>query len=411
MNVRRLLGNLALAAGAVAVTLVVGEIGIRIAGVDAAAPGAELLTGYDSLLGWSKLPNDTVENRTSEFDVVEITNSRGLRGPELPLTKPPHTRRVLLLGDSFLEGYTVNRDDLVSEVVERTLTERTGERWEVINAGTAGYSTDQELLFFQLYGAAYGPDITVVLFYVNDVWFNAQSRYWRGSKPRFRLDADSLILTNVPVPPPDPETFAFAVTGGSGLVGLIRRTDAWFGQHSRLYFLLRSTVLQAPAVQGFMIRRGLTEVPGEWLAWAREPTAEVARAWEITDALLTRLHDIAAERGSTFGVFYVPSRPSVDADDWARTRSAYAMDDEEWSPAADGDMLRQICQRRMLVCEVDVDRFVHAADSLSRRGATRGLYFREDAHWTPEGHRVAGEAITDLILRRLAPTEAADASR
>ena len=34
--------------------------------------------------------------------------------------------------------------------------------------------------------------------------FNAVDRYWRGYKPLFRIDGDTLKLTNVPVPPPHP---------------------------------------------------------------------------------------------------------------------------------------------------------------------------------------------------------------
>ena len=75
---------------------------------------------------------------------------------------------------------------------------------EVINAGTGGYSTDQELLWFTTEGIKYRPDLTVLLVCYNDVLFNAVDRYWRGYKPLFRIDGDTLKLTNVPVPPPLP---------------------------------------------------------------------------------------------------------------------------------------------------------------------------------------------------------------
>ena len=46
-------------------------------------------------------------------------NSNGLRGPERGYGKPAGLRRVLLLGDSLVEGYTVTEPRLVCDLVAR----------------------------------------------------------------------------------------------------------------------------------------------------------------------------------------------------------------------------------------------------------------------------------------------------
>src|SRR5262249_28108666 len=177
----------------------------------------QAMNQFDALLGWRKKPGVTDTLVTSEYRIVEATNSRGLRGPEYSIEKPKGTRRILLLGDSFAEGYTVDFRDLCSQVLQRALNQAGAGQFEVINAGTAGYSTDQELLYYVNEGRNYRPDITVVLFYVNDVWYNDQSRYWRGFKPRYVGRGGELQLTNVPGAAADPNAFSFAVAGGTGV--------------------------------------------------------------------------------------------------------------------------------------------------------------------------------------------------
>ena len=158
---------------------------------------------HDPQLGWRHVANRTVTFERSEYSITERFNSRGVRGPEYSLEKEPDEYRIVVLGDSFAEGYTVEFEELFSEVLKRHLNEQGGRRVEVINLGVAGYSTDQELLLYQTEGIHYRSDLTILMFHDNDVWYNAQKRYFpwrRGYKPLFRLKEDELQLTNVPVP-------------------------------------------------------------------------------------------------------------------------------------------------------------------------------------------------------------------
>ncbi len=97
-------------------------------------------------------------------------NAHGLRGPDRPYEKPPGVRRVLLLGDSITEGYSVEEPYTLRSVLEALLNSRGEGRFEVINGGTAGYSTDQEYLFYVAEGVRYEPDVVVLLFCYNDLY-------------------------------------------------------------------------------------------------------------------------------------------------------------------------------------------------------------------------------------------------
>jgi hypothetical protein len=304
----------------------------------------QYVTAYDPVLGWSKEPNRRVENRTAEFHAIETTNSRGLRGPEIRYKKSDGVYRVLLLGDSFVEGYTVNIEQLVSERLRKRLEETMRRPVEVVNAGTVGYSTDQELLFYEHEGRRYEPDATVLLFYVNDVWFNRSAHYWRGSKPRFQIEGGELTLTDRPTPP-NPNEFAYAVPGGSGIPRLARRTDAWFGARSAFYRVARKAIVDNPRTRRWLIESGVAAVPGEWQPWRKEQTADLREAWTLTEALLKELRRSVEADGSTFAVFYIPSRPAIYPATWEEQRFAYAMADADWNPAHDAKTLDALCRR------------------------------------------------------------------
>jgi lysophospholipase L1-like esterase len=77
------------------------------------------------------------------------------------------------LGDSFTFALGVRFEDLYVQRLERMLDERQAPtRFQVINAGVAGYNTRQELLYLQARGLAFSPDLITVAFYWNDLLGN-----------------------------------------------------------------------------------------------------------------------------------------------------------------------------------------------------------------------------------------------
>jgi hypothetical protein len=383
--------------------LLAAEGALRLVGRQTLSPSEpQLITQYDSLLGWSKRPAAKVTAATAEYAVTETTNSHGLRGPETTYEKPQDMYRILILGDSFAEGYIVDLDSTVARVQERLLNSNGDRRYEVINGGTRGYSTDQELLFFGNDGRRYRPDLTILLFYVNDVWFNRQARYWRGSKPLFTSANGQLVLSNVPVPKPDPNTFAFAMQQDPRIAGWVPRIDAWLGVHSRLYGLARRSVTESSVLSGLTIRLGLAEPPNEWRAWKKSADPELQHAWSITEAILRRLQEEVVGSGSRLMIFYVPSPAAIYPDVWRATKRKYAMDDSAWSPEQDAVVLNSICRRAGIACVIPVARFRAEAERLRRAG--KRLYFSRDEHWNNDGHRLAGRILADYVVALVAPT-------
>ena len=361
--------NLALLAFSTVISLLLAEMVLR--AVSPKATGFnhhQLYCEYDSLLGWRKIPNAMGHHKTPEYEVLENINAAGIRGPEYPLRKDSGEQRIILLGDSFSEGYTVEFEELFSEVLKKKLNADQPERsTEVINFGTGGYSTDQEMLCFERDAAQYQPDATVLMFCVNDPWFNNQSRYYsRGFKPMFKLDGDSLLLTNVPVPTMASRSF-------------FSKTKDWLLENSELvrrFKNLRDNARYAASGQ---------TVPDEWRIYQKEKTPEMEAAWQVTAKLLDRLRQRTAAAGSSLAIFYIPEKIEVYDTDWQEFLKTYSLDAGKFDPAAPRLRLQAICDSLQITLIDPLPFFMEKSET--------PLYFQHDWHWNRFGHQVAGEVL------------------
>jgi lysophospholipase L1-like esterase len=95
-------------------------------------------------------------------------NGQRFKGPLMAVPKPPGVFRIMLYGDSNTDG--PDRGGWPAQL-QRILEERTaggGLRFEVVNAGVAGYSSHQGLLRFEQEVGTYRPDLVTVSFGWND---------------------------------------------------------------------------------------------------------------------------------------------------------------------------------------------------------------------------------------------------
>lgn len=152
---------------------------------------------YDTILGWVQEPG-----RSTRFEIIESTttveiNSQGLRDREYDFARSPDKRRMLVLGDSMAWGWGVEADESFSGRLEALHPD-----WEIINAGVPGYSTDQELLYFEHSGRRWDPDVVLLLFHPNDAVENELGAQSMHNKPGFELVDRSLTPIYQPVPAP-----------------------------------------------------------------------------------------------------------------------------------------------------------------------------------------------------------------
>jgi lysophospholipase L1-like esterase len=98
-------------------------------------------------------------------------NRLGFHDSEWTRKKPPGTWRVLVVGDSFTAGWSVPREDLFVERIERSLNERAtgGRRFELMNVSQPGWDTREEVSQIKRFiDAGYEPDAVLIVFFIND---------------------------------------------------------------------------------------------------------------------------------------------------------------------------------------------------------------------------------------------------
>jgi GDSL-like lipase/acylhydrolase family protein len=282
---RRILPNLALAAGATALVFALLEVGVRALGLDVASYHAiGGFTVFDPDLGWRLAPSRETTFKGSHFSVRVRQNAEGLRDRHYTYAREPGRGRILVLGDSVVWCWGVEQDDCFTERLERQLSDT-----DVINAGVPAYSTAQEMLFYEREARRYRPDLVVLVVVPNDPFENTS-----GWGPRFRLDGDRLVATNLP------------------LARRKARASEWLQEHSRLFAQASYAVAvvrlwlryhganaDAPEEQGDAVATG---APTTVTAGAAPSPPPAGKSWAVTEALLGRLAQDVAGDGARFAL-------------------------------------------------------------------------------------------------------------
>ena len=106
--------------------------------------------------------------RNDDPDLIQTyarTNAHGFRDRERTSAKPTGTRRIILLGDSVVEGVGVPDYETMSRHLERLYPDGST---EVLNFGVSGYCTLAEIELLETKGLAFDPDIVILVFVDND---------------------------------------------------------------------------------------------------------------------------------------------------------------------------------------------------------------------------------------------------
>jgi lysophospholipase L1-like esterase len=373
----------ALALASIAVTLALLEGAARLL-VPAEVQGKEagtiaLYTEHDPRLGWRKRPGARATFRRREYTVEVAINGHGLRDKERDYGAAPSTFRVLALGDSFVEAYSVPLAASVTQVLEASL-DRPGCRTEVINGGTAAYSTDQEYLFYKDEGVRYSPSVVVLFFYFNDILFNSLDDHFGTPKPHLVAGNGGLVIENEPVPAPPPAR--------------PRALPAPEPPRSVLWDWMTQRLRRgAPRAYAALARTGLwaasrVEAPHDQLKVFRtRPIGDIETAWEATATILEALAREVEAHGGRLLVAYVPSRMEVSDRDWELTRLRYGMEPGRWDRGLVARRLGDIGRAaRFPVLDLTVP-------LRAEEGRWTGPYYVEDGHWNALGHRVAAREV------------------
>ncbi len=322
---------------------------------------------------WEKYP-------TAEFYNLIRLNNYGLHDTDLTLEKPPDIYRILIVGDSFAQGWQVPLEEGFPHLLEEQLNAAGGRRVEVINLSVDTYGTDRELLLYATLGWRFQPDVVLLAFYMgNDVKNNSHlleghdSGGYDHMRPFFTLAQDGrLQLHNAPRLPADhfPDSPAWA----------------WLAALSIHQTPVPEIVPPAAPRVTQTRPRGL-EYPTELGLYLPEDDTWRA-AWTLTEMLIAQFHDLAQAQGSRFGVLLIPDRRAVHPSDWGATVSLFPVV-RGMNPLAPGDRMESLlAQRGILTLNL-----TYALSGWALAHPDERLYYTGDGHFNANGHSVVAQRV------------------
>ena len=307
-------------------------------------------TKVDSALGWYHNASVRTSSVLEGHAYSESYNSHGYRSPEHPHEKPAGVSRVVLLGDSFVDGSEVGDEELFTWHLQQEMP-----GVDVVNLGVYGYSTAQEAVALERVAMRYDPDLVVLVTIPNDFYGNGVNMSFFGPAPRFVLDGDSVRLESTRSPA---ATEAFEATN------LPAPGRAFLHEHSLVYYFLNRLVYQPLVAKRTQARLD-----------AQIKSMTAAEQAELYRRIIRRMKRLCDERGVKFVVVFGYEKDAL-------------------RPGAPSPNARVI---EMLHADgvetLDLFEPLRAAEL----SGEPSVYYREDIHWNVLGHRL----VADLLRPRI----------
>ncbi len=319
---------------------------------------------FDSVRGWTGVPNVEGTNWSVDGEFHVKTNSRGFRDNERDTTKPPGTIRIAIVGDSFVWGHNLDQADLMPQLLELRLRER-GYVVEVLNFGIGGYGTDQEYLLLEQEVMRYKPDIVALsFFYSNNFWNNHEHTSSQKAKPYYRFGDDGALVL-MPLGSSSEESGPHRKGGleEARFLGALRQV---LEERSFIYNL----AIRNSFVRGVAGLFGLTSS----VATNRDTTLMVMQK-KVTRALILKMKGRVEQEGVKFFVFMYPGYGYYYGDKAEYLQTIHFFQNE--------------------LHGLDLVDFTPAFDS-----STKPLYHFFSEHWNAEGTRMAAAVLSDYITTR-----------
>ncbi|GEM_PF-5464568 len=108
------------------------------------------------------VPDSVCKSKYPEWDVEFKVNNLGFRDEDVSVRKSPDVYRVLLVGDSFIEGESVAENKTAANLAEKEITSETGRKVEVINMGVMSYAPAVYFRVIKDKGLPLNPDLVIV---------------------------------------------------------------------------------------------------------------------------------------------------------------------------------------------------------------------------------------------------------
>lgn len=146
----------------------------------------------DPELGWVCQNKEKLRfNIPAYFDTRYVINDQGFRSTfNFNSQDTSNCKKIMLVGDSFLFGMYLEED----QTIVHKLGKKLGPKFKLYNISVPGWGIDQMYLAYLKYLDIINPDLVVVCYIDDDMIRTLHAKRSIGSKPRLKIDGDSLSL-------------------------------------------------------------------------------------------------------------------------------------------------------------------------------------------------------------------------
>ncbi len=290
------------------------------------------------------------------FTNTVVWNGEGWHDVEHERTKPRGVARLLVLGDSFVEGVQVPLDSLYHRRIERALVARSERPVESIGLGWSGWGQTHELACLRKEGLTYDPDLVVCEFLPENDIRNNDDVLERLATDQSRRSTRAREL--------------FIDAASSGLFFLAFVCD-------HLDLAIRRLEGTLEPIDSDVYRSRPRVCPDRWTA-----------SWRLTEELLADMKAELASRGVPLLVVIFTKPLEIEAC-------------IPGAPPAPNDMdmrlparrMTEICQRHGIACLDLAPRFARLPADVRR-----SLHLVNDGHWSSTGHAEAARETAAFLL-------------
>ena len=351
--------------------------------------------------GWTIPPHTTGLLFSSTFSSYVHYNDKGLRGPERSYRSEPGVYRILLLGDSFMEGYQIPLGYLFATRLEEILAHRSV---EIINLSIGGYGTVQQYLYLGEEGLKYQPDLVLLAFPpgsdIRDNSMKLQRLYTRrfggkaGMRPYAKIGDDQELKILIP----NARFVEVYSDWRQKMIAKSRQLSFWEQlltvRYVNAQFFRESEPKVNPNIKyGAYIGEYDPALYPLYKLTNEEYKTTWEQSWQTTRRLILLIAALASQSGSEFGLFTVPARIQTDAVYLDKTRKRY--------PSLTFALDRIDTEVASFARDYQI-RFFNLAPVFREHYAARDetLFLgKEDQHWNRAGHRVAAAAVAEFVER------------
>jgi len=315
-------------------------------------------------------------NEVEKIDVFFRPNTLGFKDYEHSLLRTKPTFRVLLLGDSYVQGTAILPEEQTGRVMER-IAESKGINLEVISMGMSGYGQTHHIVNYKTIGRQFKPDLVITLFCSNDIWNNALV------SPHHSLENGQLISIDPVIP----------------TIGRFKKFLRTTFQKTETYFVLRSMTVKAIQLVSQSILNSDVEQKAAAVkaATAKIPSPKESHS-ETKDEYLERI--IGAKDHRELFVALVKELENLIVKD-QKTPLLHAIVSSRISKDIEPDYLNFLNWVENTLTKNGGGRpvinFHKIFTNLYSEHGSR-VHFASDVHWSPLGHQLVAQNFMDYIL-------------